>query len=1229
MDATAPINPAGVTIPEETGVSDITGDNDTESARSRSVPGTELQVNTAREGQVALTEAALRSHTVYTPTSVASYRPSAHPVPGLVAPTHTLVSAPTIVPTLISNTYNQQNNTILSNDNGLLVEAANARHEEIVGQIRNENREQMLNLEMTANSHVAQLRLEHARLENRTREMEEMASQNALLGQQAVARHQSEANAAAEQAQILQQRLRSAESSADAVVAQVEAEARRREMERHHDSLAKNDEISRMKSEMQEMMRVQQEGIQLLKFDNENLRRRLAEAEARNKPTVERPFDPSGVEGPPGLFATHIGTPPEQPIPEPEGTRPEKAEERAEGDNDEKEKKSKKHKKKKHKRDDSSDSSSSVDQKALLKFLKKVVKNKKDKDDDDDDKETSKNKPKVKEAEKVVFPKFPKPEQYRNWRIRVREAIVAASDSPDKAHAWIAKVWEKDADEKALRDSEGFSTLDAKIMSALTNILEGDFGRQVDTFKETEAHSGRMVRGRQLLLRLHNYFATNALHGSVYDMEDLMNCKMVNDNLNAFLRNWDTILSGRSRTPGGGSAQDLIAERELGQATPFESASPISMMTANGPNSANQQCDVSVDSIGVKVAPYVLPETPSVLSIGQRCMDEGFDFVWRANSRPYLRSSEGKKVFMDVKDNVPYLKAWPENVSAKDGTKLPGKLHVTKHRVLTFNPKTYHAVRPWKGDRWSITSYVNRAVHKLDSEQLAQLKEYGFHVPSKVSAPSSLLVSPDDKEKTLFDLVSDGIDKELAADLASKPKAKSKGIKGKEKKTKPEPPSSTKPAPPTEEEIAEALELVEEYGTDAEDEAADDPGSSRPPEGEAVAPDGESAVKVVKHSKGVEALKEEAKSRHHLMTHQPKNPYCDICQRAKMYKPPSYATGGFNTVEAKEFGDHVTADHIVIYRDKDVALEDSRLALVIKDVATHFTYAYPSALKSTEECVSALQHFTSAKDTIKVFYSDRAEERKKAAKIMNWRHERSKAYIHESNAIAERQVRSVTEGTRTNLLQAGVSHVYWPYALEHTCTAFNISHVNGDEYTPWFKRFGVKFPGDLIPFGCRIDYWVGPKAKRKDRDRFAPTSEPGVFLGYRFQPGMKWRKEILVLPIKDLNRNDFHECLSPISAYQFKLPEGNFTFPMKERFERIAAGFSTEAIEGPVSQSLENQDAEEQDQQPEGTAIEPGADAKAEAPEVIDPRWPKEWLGKYKENGSGSQRRTRPADAEA
>ena len=124
-----------------------------------------------------------------------------------------------------------------------------------------------------------------------------------------------------------------------------------------------------------------------------------------------------------------------------------------------------------------------------------------------------------------------------------------------------------------------------------------------------------------------------------------------------------------------GSAQDLIAQRELGQAMAHESASPIQMMTANGPNSASEQCDVSVESIGIEVKPYVLPDTPSVLSIGQRCMEEGFDFIWRANSRPYLKTPEGKKVYMDVKDNVPYLKSWHENVCvpARRATSSPDK----------------------------------------------------------------------------------------------------------------------------------------------------------------------------------------------------------------------------------------------------------------------------------------------------------------------------------------------------------------------------------------------------------------------------------------------------------------------------------------------------------------------------------------------------------------------------
>ena len=193
----------------------------------------------------------------------------------------------------------------------------------------------------------------------------------------------------------------------------------------------------------------------------------------------------------------------------------------------------------------------------MKRFFKKMMKGGSN-DKDADKAESSDKAPKTKEAEKVLVPKFPQPESYRNWRIRVRDAVVAASDKPDKAFEWLSRVWEADMKEETLRDPEGFTTLDAKILSALSNILEGDFARQVDTFKETEANAGRPVRGRQILFRIHNYFATNAQHGAVYDMEDLLSVTLLNENLLTFMRNWDTVLSGIPKTPEASFLEPLF-----------------------------------------------------------------------------------------------------------------------------------------------------------------------------------------------------------------------------------------------------------------------------------------------------------------------------------------------------------------------------------------------------------------------------------------------------------------------------------------------------------------------------------------------------------------------------------------------------------------------------------------------------------------------------------------------
>ena len=48
-------------------------------------------------------------------------------------------------------------------------------------------------------------------------------------------------------------------------------------------------------------------------------------------------------------------------------------------------------------------------------------------------------------------------------------------------------------------------------------------------------------------------------------------------------------------------------------------------------------------------------------------MEQGFDFIWRACTRPYLKTPEGERVFLDVRDNVPFLKSW------KEGTACPAR----------------------------------------------------------------------------------------------------------------------------------------------------------------------------------------------------------------------------------------------------------------------------------------------------------------------------------------------------------------------------------------------------------------------------------------------------------------------------------------------------------------------------------------------------------------------------
>ena len=94
-----------------------------------------------------------------------------------------------------------------------------------------------------------------------------------------------------------------------------------------------------------------------------------------------------------------------------------------------------------------------------------------------------------------------------------------------------------------------------------------------------------------------------------------------------------------------GSEQGLVgADRTVTLCRKIILASdPISLSTAkNCSIVAEKIADFPIEQLCEVVTPYVLPSTPAVLSVGQRCLDQGYDFVWRKSNAPCFARPDGE-----------------------------------------------------------------------------------------------------------------------------------------------------------------------------------------------------------------------------------------------------------------------------------------------------------------------------------------------------------------------------------------------------------------------------------------------------------------------------------------------------------------------------------------------------------------------------------------------------------
>ena len=90
-----------------------------------------------------------------------------------------------------------------------------------------------------------------------------------------------------------------------------------------------------------------------------------------------------------------------------------------------------------------------------------------------------------------------------------------------------------------------------------------------------------------------------------------------------------------------GSGYDLVGRNDVpgwAMDSMLEDSSPIDLHTANGITTVDKTVSLQVMGLMEAVKPLVLQSTPAVLSVGKRCMEEGWSFVWNAGENPWLVS---------------------------------------------------------------------------------------------------------------------------------------------------------------------------------------------------------------------------------------------------------------------------------------------------------------------------------------------------------------------------------------------------------------------------------------------------------------------------------------------------------------------------------------------------------------------------------------------------------------
>ncbi|OLP93635.1 hypothetical protein AK812_SmicGene24425 [Symbiodinium microadriaticum] len=302
--------------------------------------------------------------------------------------------------------------------------------------------------------------------------------------------------------------------------------------------------------------------------------------------------------------------------------------------------------------------------------------------------------------------------------------------------------------------------------------------------------------------------------------------------------------------------------------------------------------------------------------------------------------------------------------------------------------------------------------------------------------------------------------------------------------------------------------------------------------------------------------------------HFPKNPFCDVCNQARMLsrrvrRKPRDHDEEPDPLEASEFGEVIAADHIHVFRSPDDsdALDKTYVVLCLRDKYTGLFAAYPGTDRSTASIVSSLRKFVGRRICSKpvTLVSDAADEFVAAAEEMGWISSPSLPNRFPHNAQLEREIRTFQEGVRASFLEAGFSirPELWPIACRYGSMALNLTLPSpADESCNRWVFMNDDAGRDEVPvkkllLGQLVFY------RNKSDSKFGPNAAPGLFAGWRLEPGCIYRSVTYVLDLEKL-RLKSGAWTDPLSVPEAELyvRSGDPVFPLRNAAEHALLSFA-------------------------------------------------------------------------